>query len=120
METKEAQDSKMVFGDALNRVADESDVPMLQIPKATEIVEDLAGDRIGRERIDREVAPRRVTAPVVGEGDRGTPSICCYISSKRSDLYRLAVAHGSDGPVFDTCRNRLYLRRFEPPHDLIR
>ena len=42
---------------------------LLEIVEAAEIVEDLAGQRIGGQGVDREVAPRRVLLPIVGEGD---------------------------------------------------
>ena len=75
MEAEEAQDPQMVLGDALERVADEADVPFSKIVEAAEIVEDLAGRGIGRKRVDGEVAPRRVLFPVVGEGDRRAAAV---------------------------------------------
>ena len=49
MEAEEAQDPQMVLGDALQRIADEADVTLLEVGEAAEIIEQLAGLRISRE-----------------------------------------------------------------------
>ena len=42
VEAEEAQDPQMILGDALQRIADEADVALLEVGEAAEIVEDLA------------------------------------------------------------------------------
>ena len=42
VEAEEAQDPQMILGDALQRVADEADVALLEIGEPAEIVEQLA------------------------------------------------------------------------------
>ena len=59
----------MILGDAGERIADEAHPARREIGEPVEIIEDLAARRIGGERVDREVAPRRILAPIVGEGD---------------------------------------------------
>jgi hypothetical protein len=50
----------MVLGDAVQRIADEADVPGLEIGEAVEIIVNLTGARVGGKGIDGEVAPRGV------------------------------------------------------------
>ena len=99
----------MILGDALQRIADEADVALLKIVEAAEIIEDLAGQRIGGKRVDREVAPRRVLLPVVGEGDGRAPAVGRDVAAKRRDFERVAVADGSDRAMIDAGRNGLDL-----------
>ena len=75
VEAEEAQDAEMVLGDALERLADEADAARRDIVEAAEIIENLAADRVGIERVDGEVAARGILAPIVGEGDRGAAAV---------------------------------------------
>ena len=43
VEAEEAQDPQMVLGNALQRVADEAHVALLEVVEAAEIIEDFAG-----------------------------------------------------------------------------
>ena len=69
VEAEEAQDAKVVLGDALQRFADEADAARRDIIEAAEIIENLAAGGVGIERVDGEVAARGIFAPIVGEGD---------------------------------------------------
>ena len=60
----------------------------VEIGEAAEIIEDLAGRRIGVERVDREIAPRGILAPVVGEGDGGVAAVGRDVAAQRRDLDR--------------------------------
>ena len=68
-ETEEAQDPQMIFGNALQRIADEAHAARRQIVKAAPIIIDHAVRQMGIKRVDGEIPPRRILAPVIGEGD---------------------------------------------------
>ena len=119
VEAEEAQDSEMVFGDALQRIADEADVAALEVVEAAEIVEDFAGHGVGRQRIDGEIAARGVFFPIVGEGDGGAAAVGADVAAEGGDLERMAVADGGDGAMLDSGRHRLDPRRFQPRHDFV-
>ncbi len=68
-EAVEAQDAQMILRDARRGVADEGDAARIEIGETIEPVVDRPCLRIGVERVDREVAPRSIVAPVVGESD---------------------------------------------------
>ncbi len=116
---EEAQDPQMILGDALQRFADEPHPPRFKVGKSAEIVLHLAGRRIEVERVDGEIAPRRILAPVVGEADGGMPPIGRQIGTQGGDFQRLAGAHRGDRPVGDTRRNGLDPRRPAAPHDFV-
>ena len=118
VETKEAQNAQMVFGNALQRVADESNVPALEVVKAAEIVEDLARPRIGGQSVDGEVAARGVLLPVIGKGDRRAPAVGGNVATQRRHLNGMAIADRSNGPMINSCGNRLDPHLFEPLDDL--
>ena len=104
----------MILGDPRRRVADEAQPPRLQIGDAAEIVADRAGQRIGIESVDGEVAPRRILAPVVGIGDGRAPAIGADVASQRRDLDRAVGQHRGDGAMVDAGRHRLDARLLQP------
>src|SRR3712207_7742415 len=53
------------------RRADEADAPRYEVVHSVEVIIDVAGDRIGRQGIDREIAPGGIFLPVPCEGDLG-------------------------------------------------
>src|SRR5436190_1674927 len=110
----------MILRDPLQRITNEADVAVFEVGKATEIVEQLTGLRIGGQRVDGEVAAGGIFLPVVGKGYGGTPAIGRNIAAQRRDLERIAVADRGDGAVVDTGRDSLYLCLFEPSHDVVR
>jgi hypothetical protein len=89
----------MVLADAFAGIADEAHAPGSQIGEAAEIVEDLAGDRVGVERIDREVA---ASGDVVTQG---------------GDLDRSMRQHCGHRAVIDAGGNGADLGGGEPLHD---
>ncbi len=91
-----------------------------KIVETAEIIEDLAGARIGGERVDREVAARGVLLPVVGEGDRRAAAIGRNVAAQGRDFERVAVADSGDRAMVDTGGDSLDLRRFQAPDDLVR
>src|SRR3546814_11558040 len=66
VEAEIAQDTQMILGDALQGIADEAHAARGKIVEPAEIVEQGARQRIGVDRVDREIAPRLVVAPDVG------------------------------------------------------
>jgi hypothetical protein len=80
----EAQDAQIILGNARRGVADKGDTPRGEVGKAVEPVVDRAAVGIGVKRVDREVAPRRVVAPVAGEGDRRAASVGLDIVAQAS------------------------------------
>jgi len=110
----------MVFGDALERIADEPHSTGKQILLAAEIVVDVAGDRVSRQRVDREITPRGIFLPVVGECDRRAPAVGRDIAAKACDLERAAAAHSRYGAVIDPGRHCADLCGFEALDDFFR
>ena len=63
----------------------------VEVGEAAEIIVDLAARRLGAQRVDREVAPRRVLAPIVGEGDDGVAAVGRDVAAQRRHLDRPAA-----------------------------
>ena len=98
----------MILGNALQRVADEAHAARRQILAPAEIIEDLAGRGVGVERVDREIAPCRILAPVVGEGDGRVSPVGRHIAAQRRHFDRRPIRqHGGDRAVRKTGRHRL-------------
>jgi hypothetical protein len=89
-----------------------------QVRQPAEPVGDLAACRIGVERVDGEVAPRRILAPVVGEGNGGAPAVGRDIAAQGGDLHRTALEDRGDRAVSDAGRHVADPRRVEPRLDL--
>ena len=110
----------MVFGNPLQRVSDEADMPSIEVFQPAELVENLAALRVRRERVDREIAPRRVFFPIIGKSDCRASPVGRDIAAEAGDLDHLAVADRGYGAVIDACRDSLDLRCFKPLDDLFR
>src|SRR5215472_623822 len=110
VETKETEDTQIIFGDALCRVADETHAAMAQIVETAGIVVDGAVARCG-ERVDREVAPLGIRLPVATEFDLGMPAVGLHILAQRGHLEGMLVDDDGDGAVLDTGWNRLEASR---------
>ena len=110
----------MVLGDPGERVADEADPSLREVGLAAEIVEHLAGDRIGEQGVDREVAAGGILAPVVRIGDGGSAAVGADVAPERRHLDRLAGDDRGDRAVGEAGRNRLDPSLAEPLHDLLR
>ena len=65
----------MVLGDALQRRADEPHATRIEVGQPAEIIEDLEACGVRVQRVDGEVAPRRVRPPVIGECHFGVPPV---------------------------------------------
>ena len=70
----------------------------MQVGDATEIIEHLAGAR-HRHRVDGEVAPCSVGAPIIGECHHCVPPIGFHVTAECCDLEALALHHPSDRAV---------------------
>ena len=98
----------MVFADALARVSDEAHAFGAQVGKPVKPVEDFAGQGIGVERVNGEIAPRRVFAPVAGKGDLGMAAVGRDVAAERGDLDMPAVQHRGDRAVGKARGNAAY------------
>jgi hypothetical protein len=81
--------------------------------ETAEIVEDLARRGIGVERVHREIAPRRVLAPVVGIGDDRVAAVGRDVTTQCRYLDRTCGGDGSNRAVREAGRNRLDPRILE-------
>ena len=90
-----------------------------KVVEPAEIVENLAGQRIRRQRVDSEIAPRRVLLPVVGEGDRRPPPVGRHVASQARDFDDLAVADRGQSAMVDPGRDDLDFRLFQPLDDFL-
>ena len=104
----------MILGNPLERFADKADDARGQIVHPAEIVEYLPGFGIGIERIDREIAPRRILAPVVGIGNRRPSPIGGYVTPQGGDFHRAGGEHSRDRAMRDAGGNSLDPRFFKP------
>ena len=66
--------------------------------RPAEIVEQLAAERVGVERVDGEVAPRGVGRPVVGEGDGGAAAVGRDVAAQGGHFDHGARRDGGDVP----------------------
>src|SRR3546814_9894239 len=74
-EAEIAQDAQMILRDAGAGVADEADAMRAKVGDAAEEVRDGVGQRVGIERVDGEIAPGGVFAPVVGRSEEHTSEL---------------------------------------------
>ncbi len=119
-EAEIAQDAQMVFGDPGMRIADEAHAPGEQVGAAAEIIVQRAVDRVRIERVHREIAPRRILAPVGAERDGGAPPIGRDVAAQGGDLDRRATEHSGNRPVRDAGRHRLEAGALDALHHLFR
>ena len=85
---------RQVFADALAGIANEPYPPRRKIIQPPEPVENLAAGGIGVERVDGEIAPRRILAPVGGPGHAGMAAVGVEVAPQAGHLHRLAAATG--------------------------
>ena len=84
------QYAQMILGDALDRIADEPHKARGQIGRAVKPVKNFAARRVGIKRIDGEIAPRCIFAPIVGKSDGRAAPVGRYITAQRGNLERVA------------------------------
>ena len=87
----------MVLADAGMGITDEAHPPRGKIGQTAEPVRNRQGLRVGIQRIDGEIAPCRILAPVIGKGDGGAAAIGGDIAAQRGDFHRTTGQHGGDG-----------------------
>ena len=119
VKTEEAQNTQIIFRDALVRIADEADPARDEISKTADVIVYLAVRR-QRQRIDGEIAPRGVDDPVPAEHDLGLAAVSFDVASQRRHFEGLAGDQDGDGAVLDAGGNGLPACRFDAPHDFIR
>jgi hypothetical protein len=112
-EAEEAQDAQVIFGDARIGIADETNMPGGEVGDAAEIVVDFPRRGVGIERVDREITPRRVLAPVVGERHGRAAPVGRHVAPERRHLIDFVAGHRGDGAVLDPGRYRLDARSSE-------
>jgi hypothetical protein len=115
-----AQDAQMILGDPRCGIANKAHAAAVQIGNTAEIVIDCPGFGIGIERIDREIAPRRIVVPLAGESDHRAAAVGFDIVAQRRDLVMIAARDRSHGAMRNASRNHLYIRRLQPPRHLVR
>jgi len=105
VEAEKAQDAQVVFLDPPLRRADEDDPAGQRIGQPVpRRIEDFARP-VGVEGVDAKVAPRRVLAPVVGEGDRGITAVRRDVAAKSGDLETPAAGHRRHRAVLNARRH---------------
>src|SRR5690606_6491302 len=101
-----AQHAQIVLGEALVRRADRAQPACTQVLQAREGVEQLAAQRMPRQGIAREVAPREVLDDGVRELDHGMAPRRLDVAAKRRDFVEYAVpAEHADRAVLDADRH---------------
>jgi hypothetical protein len=119
VEAEEAQDAQVILGNPRQRIADEADMARRQIGAPVEIVEDLARQRIGIKRVDREIPPRSILAPIVRKGDSGAPAIGRDIAAQGGDFDGAIGQDRGDGAVRDPRRDHLDTGIAQPLHRIL-
>ena len=90
------QDPQHILGDAGRGVADKSHPARPQIGEASDrIVHRAVG--IEKDRVDREVAPRRIGRPVGVEGDAGAAAVSLDVAPQGGDLEMARRGAGNRG-----------------------
>ena len=103
LEAKEAEDTQVIFGDAVGGTADEPDALTLHIGVAAKRIVDGAV-AIGIERVHREVAPPGIRLPIVGKGDLGLSPESLDVDPERRHLEGPTVGNNGDRPMVDAGR----------------
>ena len=115
LKAEEAQDAQFVFGDPLRRITDKPDPSRRQIgPAAGRIIQ--MAIAIGIDGIDGEIAPRRIQAPILREGDLGVTAKVFHIHAQGRDLKFLLSSKRRNGAVFQARRDNLDAVFFQKPH----
>src|SRR3546814_14389273 len=102
----------MSLVDALQGIADEAHAARGKIVEPAEIVEQGARQRIGVERVYREIAPRGVFAPVVGIIVDRVAAVGRNVSAQRRHLDRAADDHRDDRYVANVYQHPLASRPY--------
>ena len=115
-----AQHPQHVLGDALSRLADKPHAMHLKVGQAADwVVQCPVGVEI--DRVDREIAARRIFGPVGVERDAGAPAIGLDVAPQTGDLEMPRRLRRVDdcgyGAMLDTGRDRLDPRLFERRDD---
>jgi hypothetical protein len=110
LETVVTQDAQHILGDPCRGIADKAHTMRREVGPPALGIEDRA---VGREidRVDREVAPRRVLLPAGAEGDAGVASVGLNISAQGRDFKLAAWGRWPFGSIsgsilVDDCRHR--------------
>ena len=115
-----AQDAQVILADARVRIADEAHAAFFEVGQAVEEIEQFQRDGVGVERVDREIAPGGVLAPVAGESDRCAPAIGRDILAQRGDFHWSARENGGDGAVSNPRRHTADPRLIKPGDHFVR
>jgi len=73
-----------------------------------------------RERVDGEIAPRRVGAPVAAEADDRVAPEGLDVLAQGRHLEPFMIDHDGDGAVLDAGGHRLEAGRLRAPHHFVR
>jgi len=119
MEAEEAEDAQIVLAHPRLRIADEAHAAGGEILEAVEIIVDDTVEPAG-ERIHGEIAPRRISLPVIGKGDACLPPEGLDIAAQGRHLDRFVIGHRCHGAVLDASRNGLEARCLQQCNDLFR
>src|SRR5690606_24697528 len=84
-EAEEAQNTQIVFLDALFGVPDEPQRSRLDVPDALDEIDD-STVRLGVDGVDGEVAPRRIRVPVSAELHHGVTAVGLHVGTQRCYL----------------------------------
>ncbi len=96
-----AQDPQVILGDPCACRADEAHPACGEISEATEEIGNLQRLRMGIERVDGEIAPCGILAPVAGKDDGRAPPIGGDIAAQSGDLDRPILENRGNGAVVD-------------------
>ena len=95
----------MIFADTLVRVADEAHAARVEVVQPAEIVRDLERFRVRVERVDREIAPCGILAPIACESDRRAATIGGDVVAQSGHFHRATIEQRGNRAVIDPGRD---------------
>ena len=110
----------MIFGNALQRIADEAHAARRQIVKAAPIIIDHAVRQMGIKRVDGKIAPRCILPPVIGEGDLRVAAKALHIAAQGGDFGDQIMPHHRDRAMRDAGGHGFQAGGLHALHHLVR
>src|SRR5690606_30965114 len=112
MEAEEAQDTEVIFLNALMRIANEANETRLNICTRAQRVMHSA-IRVAIKRVHCEIASRGIGFPIFRKGNIGAAAIRHHIDAKRGDFEVARRGDGGDGTVLEARRHNLDAPRLQ-------
>ena len=122
LEAEIAQDTQVILANALAGITDEPYALCGKVFEPAEIVGDLQRRGMDEQRVDGEIAPRCILAPVLCKCHGRTAAVGGYVMPQRRNLDITGISgrrhQRRNSPVVNAGGNSANARRFQPRDDL--